>query len=170
MNPIEIEYNVRDAGVRRRLLRETVPRALENLPADREPEWGTMTPRQMVLHLVRVFMASRGDIGDVELPVVTPEEKLRGMQAFLATNRPLPRGAQNPLDGSDLPDPGLDSLEHARERLDEEIGAFFDYAAEHPGAVHTNPFFGELTMEQWEKLHYKHCIHHLTQFGLLQAR
>ncbi len=29
-----------------------------------------------------------------------------------------------------------------------------------------HPFFGELTIEEWDKLQYKHLDHHLRQFGV----
>jgi hypothetical protein len=30
----------------------------------------------------------------------------------------------------------------------------------------THPFFGKMTMEEWDALQYKHLDHHLRQFGV----
>jgi hypothetical protein len=55
-----------------------------------------------------------------------------------------------------LPAPGGDEAA-AITRLKEVI----DRLCAHPGELHTSPFFGYLTPEQWRKLHLIHCAHHL---------
>jgi hypothetical protein len=37
--------------------------------------------------------------------------------------------------------------------------------AEHP-SLYTHPIFGDIDRESWWRTHYKHCHHHLAQFGL----
>lgn len=41
------------------------------------------------------------------------------------------------------------------------------YADEGPGIITRNPhpFFGRMTLEQWDNLQWKHLDHHLRQFG-----
>lgn len=167
MEPLEISLTVENPQARRDFLRDSLPPILENLESGQEPLWGEMSPVEMLTHLVYLFRISRGRI---EVKCHSPAEKLPRLRRFLSLNRPMPRNFENPVEADEVPRLELGELKEARETLLEEIELFFDYYRKNPGASHTNPVFGELDREGWEKLHYKHCIHHLEQFGLVQAR
>ena len=32
-----------------------------------------------------------------------------------------------------------------------------------------HPIFGPISLEEWGRTHYKHGVHHLLQFGLLEV-
>lgn len=81
----------------------------------------------------------------------------------------MPRGFVSSSTGAELPKLRYGSLARAKEKLKEEIQYYRVYYRDNPGATHMNPVFGELDAEQWQKFHLKHCLHHLTQFNLVDS-
>lgn len=79
----------------------------------------------------------------------------------------MPKGFVNPVTGNKLLELEYQNLLQAKKQLRQEIQHYREYYQEHPNATHINPVFGELNAEQWQKYHFKHCFHHLSQFGLV---
>ena len=50
---------------------------------------------------------------------------------------------------------------------EKEVRRFVTLCGDHPEAVQTHPIFGPLVPEEWHRSHFKHCHHHLQQFGLI---
>jgi oxepin-CoA hydrolase/3-oxo-5,6-dehydrosuberyl-CoA semialdehyde dehydrogenase len=98
-----------------------------------------------------------------------PEERRVRARVFLYTNRPTPKEFKNPALPTDRPPalryPGLAEARAALRRAIQDYQAHF---RAHPEATHTHPLFGDLGAEDWERTHYKHCFHHLLQFGLIE--
>lgn len=134
----------------------------QQLRPDTPPRWGEMSAQMMVEHVIdTLFIAS----GRVELPLVTPEERLPAYRAFLMDEAPFERNIQNPLvKKRPLKAP---SLEAALDRLLQEIQRVYAYFEEHPDARPVHPIFGPLNLAEWEQFHRKHMTHHAVQFGLL---
>lgn len=137
---------------------------LDKLETDTQPIWGNMSAQRMVEHLTDGINMSRG-IGDFTLLV--PEEKATQLKAFLFTDKPMAQNLQVPFA---LPETELrnTNLELA---LDEFTLTWVDYeeeieAAPEQKAIH--PFYGDLTREEWLRLHSKHFTHHFQQFGLIE--
>ena len=61
---------------------------LENLDEKKSASWGKMTPQRMIEHLSDCIYMSCG-IGNHELLI--PEEKIKGMQAFLISDKEMPQ-------------------------------------------------------------------------------
>ena len=59
---------------------------LENLDEKKSASWGKMTPQRMIEHLSDCIYMSCG-IGNHELLI--PEEKIKGMQAFLYSEKEM---------------------------------------------------------------------------------
>jgi Protein of unknown function (DUF1569) len=161
-----VRFDVNDAALREGFLRKGFLEALGPLSDRAAALWGGMTAQQMVEHLEWTFRCSTGEV-PVECPV--PEAERKRVRPFLFTNMPTPRGFENPVLVDGLPRLRHPSLDAAKAAIGAEIARFFQQAAARPDAVHTHPLFGPLGVEEWSRAHFKHCCHHLLQFGLLEV-
>ena len=136
---------------------------LENLDEKKSASWGKMTPQRMIEHLSDCIYMSCG-IGNHELLI--PEEKIKGMQAFLNSDKEMPQNIQVPFAKENTPLRNTD-IELA---LDEFTMAWVDFEemySEDSKKTALHPYYGNLNYEQWLLLHSKHFTHHFTQFGLM---
>ncbi len=136
---------------------------LENLEKKKSASWGKMTPQRMIEHLSDCIYMSCG-IGNHELLI--PEEKIKGMQAFLISDKEMPQNIQVPFAKENTPLRNTD-IELA---LDEFTMAWVDFEemySENSKKTALHPYYGNLNYEQWLLLHSKHFTHHFTQFGLM---
>ena len=136
---------------------------LENLDEKKSASWGKMTPQRMIEHLCDCIYMSCG-IGNHELLI--PEEKIKGMQAFLISDKEMPQNIQVPFAKENTPLRNTD-IELA---LDEFTMAWVDFEeiySEDSKKTALHPYYGNLNYEQWLLLHSKHFTHHFTQFGLV---
>ncbi|HEX6983312.1 MAG TPA: DinB family protein [Balneolaceae bacterium] len=154
--------DVNDAALRHKFFTGILPVAIESIEKDTNPAWGKMSSQHMIEHLLEAFEISTGKL---QVQCRISAESQRKFKAFLHTSRPMPKGFRNPLTGSRLPALKYGSLEEAVERLNAEVQNFFAFCKEKPEAKCVNPTFGELNVEEWQKFHFKHCLHHLSQFG-----
>ena len=130
------------------------------------PLWGTMGAQHMIEHLIWAFRCSTAQ---VHLPCFTPEPLRAKLREFLYDDRPTPRCYRNPALGESPPPLEFPDLDGTMEVLQQEIDRFISQCREHPDTVEMHPVFGPLGMEDWSRSHFKHCYHHLLQFGLIQA-
>ena len=136
---------------------------LENLDEKKSASWGKMTPQRMIEHLSDCIYMSCG-IGNHELLI--PEEKIKGMQAFLYSEKEMPQNILVPFAKENTPLRNTD-IELA---IDEFTMAWVDFEemySEDPQKTALHPYYGNLNYEQWLLLHSKHFTHHFTQFGLM---
>lgn len=136
---------------------------LKNLDEKKSASWGKMTPQRMIEHLSDCIYMSCS-IGNHELLI--PEEKIKGMQAFLISDKEMPQNIQVPFAKENTPLRNTD-IELA---LDEFTMAWVDFEemySEDSKKTALHPYYGNLNYEQWLLLHSKHFTHHFTQFGLM---
>lgn len=136
---------------------------LKNLDEKKSASWGKMNPQRMIEHLSDCIYMSCG-IGNHELLI--PEEKIKGMQAFLISDKEMPQNIQVPFAKENTPLRNTD-IELA---LDEFTMAWVDFEemySEDSKKTALHPYYGNLNYEQWLLLHSKHFTHHFTQFGLM---
>ena len=136
---------------------------LENLDEKKSASWGKMTSQRMIEHLSDCIYMSCG-IGNHELLI--PEEKIKGMQAFLISDKEMPQNIQVPFAKENTPLRNTD-IELA---IDEFTMAWVDFEemySENSKKTALHPYYGNLNYEQWLLLHSKHFTHHFTQFGLM---
>ena len=163
---MRVRFNVNDLEARNEFLATTLVEALATLPSDRKPTWGGLSAAQMVEHLLSVFELSTGKATSESS---LPEEFQIKARAFLQDNRPMPRGFESPLHKNGLPPLRYEAIPDAIEALRLESRAFLDLCASEPDSVLVHPAFGPCTRDQWSRVHFKHCVHHLLQFGLIEV-
>jgi hypothetical protein len=161
-----VRYDVNDAELRQAFLARLLNEALVPLRADAAARWGRMTAQQMVEHLIWSFELSTGRFG---VECSTPAEQLPRARGFLQKNRPMPRDFMNPLLVAGLPPLRHASLEEAKRALGVEVERFREQERGTPAASFVHPVFGSLGNEEWSRSHFKHGVHHLLQFGLVET-
>jgi hypothetical protein len=133
---------------------------LANLTPEAAPQWGQMSPSQMMEHTARVLDMATGRkpmkqifLGKA-LSWIFKKEFL-GDKPF-KPNRPT---------GPDFKIKEQPDFEATRIRLSELVAEFHNLGESGlDGNVHA--FFGPLTGKQWGETQYKHLDHHLRQFGV----
>lgn len=138
---------------------------LRSIPSDTIPLWGTMNVWQMIEHLAWPFKASNGKLN---MPQTTPDEKLeRVRQIGLFNDRPMQHNFQNPIYTDEYKKLRNAGIEEALFELDNDIQAFFElFKNRENGFTQMHNIFGPLDYSGWLQFHYKHCKHHLEQFGV----
>jgi oxepin-CoA hydrolase/3-oxo-5,6-dehydrosuberyl-CoA semialdehyde dehydrogenase len=159
-----IPFDVNDADLRREFFRRQLFDVLSPLRDDTRPGWGKMTAQQMVEHLIWAVEISTGK---AQTECTFPEAQRERLRAFLCDNRPTPREFQNPALAAGLPTQRYAGTAEAIAALRREVRLFLDQAAATPGTTRVHPVFGPIATEEWARSHFKHCYHHLLQFGLI---
>lgn len=136
---------------------------LKELNSERQAEWGVFTAQAMVEHLAFTFHYSKNN----DSARLVPEEKLARSVAFLWSDRILPKFVTFPNSDAQSPPHKFADIHKAREILAENINGFYQYYQAYPENSAMHPYFGILDFNAWEQFHFKHLMHHLTQFGLI---
>jgi Protein of unknown function (DUF1569) len=131
---------------------------VQSLSASSTARWGQMNVSRMLEHLRLSAQMTTG-----ELPVVVKNKRV--FQVFPLKHLimyvlPFPKGAPT---APELVPGSAESFEEERAvllQLLEQIGA-----GPQDGAGPAHPLFGPLSWREWGAITYKHCDHHLKQFG-----
>lgn len=137
---------------------------LKTIPHNAQPLWGKMSLQHMAEHMVLVFKNANGSLKTEQF--VTPDDKLAAFQDFLRSDKEFRENTKSPaLPGEPMPlrQPGIPEV---IAKLEKEVAAFFDVYENNPGLQIRNPVFGDLDYDLAIRLMYKHCRHHLRQFGV----
>ncbi len=146
------------------LRHELVP-AIAGIAPHRKPDWGKMNLQQMTEHMAREgFSWSSGKVAN---QLMTPEEHLPKLQAFIMSDKPFRENTANNLMSEEPLPLQHQDMQAALATLQEEIDHFFMVFEQEPDKKVMNPFFGELDYTLSVHLLYKHSMHHLKQFGVL---
>ncbi|MFM7016897.1 MAG: DUF1569 domain-containing protein [Bacteroidota bacterium] len=124
--------------------------------------WGKMNFNQMLEHLIDACKNATGDI--TYDTIHSPEERIPAMQLFLITDKLFKPETKNSMMSEE---PEVVMNENTNELLDElqsQLNRIATRFENQPDLLVRNPIFGDLNDEQWTRLLYKHCIHHLHQF------
>jgi len=138
--------------------------ALRNLKEDSKAEWGTMTAKQMLIHLIQ--SSKMMHFGNNTLLI--KEEHTKKAIAFLYTDKEIKKGLVVPNDiGFNFTEninKGIEELKGELIHSGDNMLAFLTKNSDFK-AIH--PYFGELNTKQWILFQRKHYSHHLSQFNLL---
>ncbi|MFN4971831.1 MAG: DinB family protein [Bacteroidota bacterium] len=147
-------------------LNTDLPQVLKTINGSEQALWGSMNLQQMIEHITLAFGLARG-LRSIEL--TAPESNLIRMKNIgLLSDRPMPKGFNNPILTDDLKKLRHTDSENAIQHLLDEIKQFTAYYKSMP-SNHTMPhnIFGQLNYHEWLWFNYKHILHHLAQFGLV---
>ena len=142
----------------------TLSTALENLKADSRAEWGTMTAKQMLLHLIQSskMMHFRNNT------LLIKEEYVEKAIAFLYSDKAIKKGLVVPIDiGFNFKENINEDIEELKGKLINSSDNMFTFLIENTDFKAIHPYFGKLDTKQWILFQRKHYSHHLNQFGLL---
>lgn len=160
------QINTMDA-TKAHFIRNEFIQLIKNTDGNIIPRWGKMNFQQMVEHVTAFFKVSSARL---VLPLVSPEEHLPKLKAFLQSDKEFRENTKAPeqiISEEPLPLRNA-TLELAFEKLHGSIEEFFNFFADDPIKTTTHPVFGALNFDEWILLHYKHVRHHSKQFGLVQ--
>jgi oxepin-CoA hydrolase/3-oxo-5,6-dehydrosuberyl-CoA semialdehyde dehydrogenase len=143
-----------------------LPELLKSVSGSEQALWGSMNVKQMLEHLALPFMLARG-MKTVEL--TTPADKVvRIKQLMLLTDKPMPKGFDNPILSAELKQERTENIAKAIVELHDEVKNFMNYFSDKEATHATrHNIFGELNYHEWLWFHYKHVLHHLAQFGIV---
>ena len=138
--------------------------ALRNLKEDSKAKWGTMTAKQMLIHLIQ--SSNMMYFGNNTLLI--KEEYVEIAIAFLYSDKAIKKGLVVPNDiGFNFTDNINQDIEELKEQLIESTNTMLAFLTKKKNFKAIHPFFGELTSVQWLIFQRKHYTHHLCQFLLL---
>ena len=134
------------------------------LQPDLRPLWGLMTPQHAIEHLTRTL---RGAADKPPFAVHTPVEKLPKYRLFLFHNLAIVHNYKSPVMDREKP-PALvhSDWPAAMDAFWKAWEEFEEFFKNHPGVSTDNAVFGPLTQEEWRRFHFKHFVHHCSQFGV----
>ena len=139
--------------------RAAISNRLRSLSASSSARWGTMGLEGMLQHL---RLSAAMAVGELQLP----SSNKRAFQIFPLKHLilyvlPFPKGAPTAPGLKPGVDASLEGERTAVLELLERIGT-----GPRDGAGPDHPLFGRLTRREWGVVTYKHCDHHLKQFGV----
>ena len=138
--------------------------ALRNLKEDSKAKWGTMTAKQMLIHLIQ--SSKMMHFGNNTLLI--KEEYVEKAIAFLYTEKEIKKGLVVPNDiGFNFNEQINEDIEELKRELIHSSDSMLAFLIENTDFKAIHPYFGELDTKQWILFQRKHYSHHLNQFGLL---
>lgn len=144
-----------DTGGNRKIIER-----IEGLTPITLSQWGKMTVSQMLLHCQQPIKVAHGTL---QLkPNLMSFLFGKAAKKKLSAPQPFRRGLPTVKEFRITHEP---DFETAKKELIELVSKF---AVEGHAAIKNkkHPFFGEMTMEEWDLLNWKHLDHHLKQFGV----
>jgi len=121
-------------------LKHEYPKILSQLDADAPRKWGKMNVQQMIEHMSDYVRIANGR---TPMEIITPEERLPAMQAFLESEKQMRENTPNPL-MPEIPSPAKHATkEQAISELQQELHHFFAVHEMEAGRKTNNPFFGK---------------------------
>lgn len=142
---------------------EEIIRRLKSVEPTSERRWGRMTAHQMICHLADGIRLS---LDDRPIPFSGNWASTHVVK-YVALYLPLPwpKGVKGPPE-FDQEIGGTRPIAFAADR--DELLALIDRLRSHStaSAPGQHPMFGPMSWKEWMILAYRHCDHHLRQFGV----
>lgn len=136
---------------------------LRSLKEDSKAKWGTMTAKQMLIHLIQ--SSKMMHFGNNTLLI--KEEYVEKAIAFLYTDKAIKKGLVVPNDiGFNFTNNNED-IEELKADLINSSNNMINFLIENTDFKAIHPYFGELNTKQWILFQKKHYSHHLSQFDML---
>lgn len=123
-----------------------------------KPLWGRFTADRMLCHLAQSMKMANGEIDVVPKKLPLRFFPLKQIAIYLA---PFPKGVPTAPELLAAPETSVDD---ARQQVCDAIGRFA--AKRDATAWSAHPAFGPMSRKAWGVLTWRHCDHHLRQFGV----
>jgi oxepin-CoA hydrolase/3-oxo-5,6-dehydrosuberyl-CoA semialdehyde dehydrogenase len=137
---------------------------LEKLKEDSQSEWGTMTPKKMLIHLIQ--SSKMMHFGNNTLLI--KKEYTKKAIDFLYSEKDIKRGLIIPNNlGFNFDADINENIEELKRELINSTNNMLTFFKKNTDFKAIHPFFGELNSKQWILFQRKHFTHHLSQFSLL---
>ena len=145
-------------------LQTELPTLLRSLPADREPNFGLMTPQHMVEHLTYVTKVMQKRRGE---PTGELNKSQRYFRKFIDNGAPFEHRPKPNVTKADLSPLRSANLEEAITVLEKAINDFYELFTANPDHKSYNEMMGEFNLAELELFNYQHGRWHTYQFSLL---
>ena len=142
---------------------QTLPKMLNTLHGDQEPNFGLMTAQHMVEHLIYVVKVSMKRKGE---PIGEPSKSQLYFRKFIENGAIFQHRPKKDITKADLPELRMANITDAIATLEAAITKFYILFEENPNFKSYNEMMGEFNMEELELFNYQHCRWHAHQFGL----
>ena len=131
---------------------------VDRVAAGAKPLWGKMNAEQMLSHLVESMRMALGEISpkSKKLPI-----RYFPLKQLIVYWLPFPKGAPT---APELLPKVSGPLDQQKGELARLLRLVAERASQTQWPEH--PAFGKLTTQGWGVLTYRHCDHHLRQFGV----
>lgn len=138
---------------------------LSSLTYENVAFWGKMDAQQMIEHLIIAVNMSNGKLF---IELATPIEKVEKMKKIgLLSDRPMQRELKDFTLPTDSIHHEYADLQAAKQVLIDAVQAFKSHFNAQVEKTQLHYIFGELNYQEWLWFHYKHFIHHFSQFGII---
>jgi hypothetical protein len=137
--------------------RRSIIERIGRLQPDRQPQWGKFTAPRMVVHLTDALRMAMG-----ELPVKPKRTPLRfaPLKQLAIYVLPFPKGLPT------APELLMRTPSAWNGEVQALTGMLERFGNRPPNAAWpVHPVFGTMSARAWGALVYRHCDHHLRQFG-----
>lgn len=137
---------------------------LEKLKEDSQSEWGTMTPKQMLIHLTQ--SSKMMHFGNNTLLI--KKESTKKALDFLYSEKDIKRGIIVPDNlGFNFDTDINENIKDLKQELINSTNNMLAFFKKNTSFKAIHPYFGKLNSKEWILFQRKHFTHHLSQFGLL---
>lgn len=123
------------------LKKDYIPK-LQSLDPNASARWGKMNVQQMIEHMIDAFHNANGK--KVFSGILSPDERIEKMQAFLLSDKPFKENTKNVLMPEDPLPVRYSTVAEAIDVLEREIYDFFSYWEINKNTSLRNPF-----LETW---------------------
>lgn len=131
---------------------------IDRVSSGAKAQWGKMNAEQMLAHLVESMRMGIGEIAprSKKLPI-----RYFPLKQLIVYFLPFPKSAPT---APELLPKETGTIDRGKSELARLLRLFAERAHQTEWPEH--PAFGKLTKRAWGVLTYRHCDHHLRQFGV----
>tara|TARA_B110000483_G_C17787294_1_gene386094 strand:- start:77 stop:538 length:462 start_codon:yes stop_codon:yes gene_type:complete len=138
--------------------------AIRKLKEYNKAEWGSMTAKQMLVHLIQSSKMMHFE----NTTLLIKEENVKKAIAFLYSNEEIKKGLVVPTNiGFNFTENIDKDIKELKKELINSSNNMITFLIKNKDFKATHPYFGELNAKEWILFQKKHYSHHLNQFGLI---
>lgn len=133
---------------------------IERLTPSTPSKWGKMNVRQALRHMRYGFQMPLGEITEPSSGNIIKKKLMK----FFLLNVPAPKEKAETYPSFNTVSLGIDPPDFEGER--NELKTYIEKFTKATELPDENPIGGKFSPDDWGRLMYSHCDHHLRQFGV----